>query len=219
MIDHTFLKAFGSDADISTLCEEAMRHRFACVIVNPAELERCAGILKGSGIPVGTVIGFPLGQNVTAVKEFEMRDAAERGATELDMVINVRALHAGRVDLVKREMESLARVCDNIGGVSKVILETCYLSDPEKRQACAIARDAGIDFVKTSTGLGAGGATAADIRLMRAAVGPAMGVKASGGIRNLAAALAMIEAGANRLGTSGGVAIVKELATREKGNV
>lgn len=217
MIDHTFLKAFGTDADIATLCEEAVRHRFACVMVNPAEIERCLGILKGAGIPVGTVIGFPLGQNTSAVKEYEMRDAARRGATELDMVINVRALHAGRTELVKREMETLARVCADIGGVSKVILETCYLTDPEKRQACLIARDAGIHFVKTSTGLATGGATVADIRLMRAAVGSGMGVKASGGIRDLAAALAMIEAGANRLGTSGGVAIVKELATREKG--
>jgi len=220
MIDHTFLKAFGAEADIRRLCEEALEYRFAAVMVNPAEVERCAQLLRHSGIAVGTTIGFPLGQNTAAVKEYEMRDAVRRGARELDMVINIRALQAGDVETVRKEMDRLASVCREAQCVSKVILETCYLGDREKRAACALAQNAGIDFVKTSTGFGTGGATVADVRLMRAAVGPKMGVKASGGIRDLDAALDMIEAGASRLGTSSGVAIVTEaLSKREKGSV
>jgi len=218
LIDHTLLKAFGPESDLRTLCAEAVEYRFASVMVHPCQIERCLAWLQGSGIPVGTVIGFPLGQNTTAVKEFEMRDALRRGARELDMVINLRALQAGDLGQVRAELEILAGVCRAAGAVSKAILETCYLTDAEKRRACELARETGVQFVKTSTGFGSGGATVADIRLMRETVGPAVGVKASGGIRDAATALAMIEAGANRLGTSSGVAIVRELLQREKGD-
>lgn len=213
-IDHTFLKAFGSSADIETLCAEAARCRFACVMVNPCEIERCLRLLEGAGIPVGVTIGFPLGQNTTAVKEFEARDAAQRGARELDMVINVRALQAGEARVVRAEMRALAAVCADARATSKVILETCYLNDADKRMACLLARDEGIGFVKTSTGYGASGATVEDIRLMRETVGERMGVKASGGIRDLETALAMFRAGADRIGTSAGVAIVDALRAR-----
>jgi deoxyribose-phosphate aldolase len=214
MIDHTYLKAFGTPRDIESLCAEAVRYGFGAVMVNPAEIETCAALLKGQRVPIGVTIGFPLGQNTTAVKEYEARDAAARGARELDMVINVRALQRGALDVLRAEMTALARVCREAGALSKVILETCYLTDEQKRQACRIAREAGIDFVKTSTGLGSGGATVADIRLMRETVGPKMGVKASGGIRDLDTTLAMIEAGATRIGTSSGVAIVEEARQR-----
>jgi deoxyribose-phosphate aldolase len=211
MIDHTFLKAFGTAADMENLCAEACRYRFACVMVNPAEIERCVGLLQGSGIPVGVTIGFPLGQNTVAVKEFEARDALKRGARELDMVINVRALQAGDTRLLRSEIAAFARACESGQALSKLILETCYLNEQEKRTACAIARDEGIGFVKTSTGMGSGGATVEDIRLMRETVGERVGVKASGGIRDFDSALAMIRAGANRIGTSSGIAIVEAL--------
>jgi len=216
MIDHTFLKAFGTAQDVEKLCTEACRYRFATVMVNPAEIERCVQLLAGTGISIGATIGFPLGQNCTPVKEFEAQDAIARGARELDMVINIRALQDGRADVVRLEMQMLAAVCREHGCVSKVILETCYLTDSRKRLACELAREAGVDFVKTSTGFGAGGATVGDVRLLRAAVGPSMGVKASGGIRDLSTAIAMIEAGANRLGTSGSVSIVEELRRRKE---
>ena len=217
MIDHTFLKAFGTPKDIERLCAEAGEFGFGAVIVNPAEIERCVERLKGTPVAVGATIGFPLGQNTAAAKEYEARDAVARGARELDMVINVRALQSGEMEPLRAELSALAGVCREARALSKVILETCYLSDEEKRLACRMAKDAGVDFVKTSTGFGAGGATVADIRLMRAAVGPDMGVKASGGIRDLDTALAMIEAGATRIGTSGGVAMVEEARRRAKG--
>ena len=214
LIDHTFLKAFGPPADIDRLCAEAREYGFACVMVNPSEIERCRALLGASRVPIGVTIGFPLGQSTAAVKDFECRDAVQRGARELDMVLNVRALQAGALSLVRSELQSLVRVCADAGAESKLILETCYLSDTEKKTACLMARDAGVRFVKTSTGLGAGGATIADIRLMRETVGSQMGVKASGGIRDLDTALAMLAAGANRIGTSSGVALVQELRRR-----
>jgi len=211
MIDHTFLKAFGTPADIEKLCREAVQWGFACVMVNPSEIEHCVRLLQGTAVPVGVTLGFPLGQNTVAVKEYETQDAMARGARELDMVINVRALQAGARDVVRAEMAALVRAGRPAGLVTKVILETCYLTDEQKQQACRLAKDEGVGFVKTSTGFGAGGATVADIRLLRAAVGSGLGVKASGGIRDLAAARAMLDAGANRLGTSSGVALVEEL--------
>lgn len=214
LIDHTYLKAFGTPADIERLCAEARQTGFACVMVNPAEIERCVALLKGSAIPVGVTIGFPLGQNTTDVKLYESRDAIRRGARELDIVLNVRALQAGDADSVREELTAFARICRDAGAISKVILETCYLDDAQKRTACLLAREAGLDFVKTSTGFGTGGATVEDVRLMRAAVGEDMGVKASGGIRDLESALAMVAAGATRLGTSSGVALVEELRKR-----
>ena len=214
LIDHTFLKPYGTPADIETLCEEAVRYRFAMVAVNPAETARCAALLKGSGVRTGAAIGFPLGQSTSAAKAFETRDVIAMGAGEIDMVINLRALQAGDAALVLAEIADMAAACRESGVISKVILETCYLSDDEKRSVCRMACEAGADFVKTSTGFGTAGATVADIRLMREAVGPAMGVKASGGVRTLEDALAMIGAGATRIGTSSGVALVETLKAR-----
>jgi deoxyribose-phosphate aldolase len=214
MIDHTFLKAFGTAEDIERLCEEALRYEFAMVAINPAEVTRCVRLLAGSAVRVGAAIGFPLGQSTSEVKAFEMRDSIHKGAGEMDMVINVRALQSGDVALVRREMADMVKACRPAGVISKVILETCYLTGAEKEAVCRLAVDEGADYVKTSTGFGTAGATVADVRLMRAAVGQNMGVKAAGGIRDLATALAMIEAGATRLGTSASVAIVEELRAR-----
>lgn len=214
MIDHTFLKPYGTPADIERLCDEARRYRFAMVAINPAETERCVALLRGSGVRTGAAIGFPLGQSTSATKAFETRDAINKGAGEIDMVINLRALQAGDDARVQAEIADLVAACRPHRVISKVILETCYLSDDEKRRVCRLARDAGADFVKTSTGFGAGGATVADIRLMRATVGPAMGVKASGGVRTLEEALTLIAAGATRIGTSSGVALVEALKAR-----
>ncbi len=211
MIDHTFLKPFGTPADIESMCAEARRYGFAMVAIHPAEVERCVGLLAGTGIGIGAAVGFPLGQNTPAVKDYETRDAIARGATEIDMVINIRALQAGDTHTTRAEITALVRVCRAAQVISKVILETCYLSDDEKRQVCRMALEEGADFVKTSTGFGPAGATVEDVRLMRSVVGQAMGVKASGGIRSLEAALGMIEAGATRIGTSNGPAIIEAL--------
>lgn len=217
MIDHTFLKPFGTAADIEKLCEEAMRYRFAMVAINPAETARCVGLLKGSGVRAGAAIGFPLGQSTSETKAFETRDAIAKGAGEIDMVINLRALQAGDEAKVLAEIADMAAACRPHRVISKVILETCYLSDDEKRRVCSMACEAGVDFVKTSTGFGTGGATVADIRLMREAVGTEMGVKASGGVRTLEDALAMLRAGATRIGTSSGVALVEALRVKRGG--
>ncbi len=217
MIDHTFLKQFGKPADIERLCDEARRYGFATVVVNPAETARCVALLKGSGVRTGVVAGFPFGQNTSATKAFETREAIAIGAGEIDMVINIRALQSGDDALVRAEIEELAAACRAAGVISKIILETCYLTDDEKRRVCRMGRAARVDFVKTSTGFGAGGATVEDVRLMREAAGPSMGVKASGGVRTLDAALAMIRAGATRIGTSNGVALVEELRARQTG--
>ena len=208
MIDHTFLKASGSGAAIDALCAEALQYRFGAVMVHPCEVARCVRLLAGSTVRVGTVTGFPLGQNTSVVKRFETRDSLDRGAREIDLVMNVRALQAGEEACVRREFDDLAAACRAAGAISKVILETCYLSDDQKRLACRLAVEAGIDFVKTSTGLATGGATVADVRLMADAVAGRARVKAAGGIRTLVDALAMIEAGATRIGTSSGVAIL-----------
>lgn len=208
MIDHTFLQPYGGPEKIEQLCAEARRYHFAMVAIQPAEVERCVHLLEGSGVRVGAAIGFPLGQNTSAVKLCEMQDAIRRGAGELDMVINIRALQCGDTELVRAEINDLVRICKPANVTSKVILETCYLTDAEKRLVCEIALKAGADFVKTSTGFGLKGASVEDVRLMRETVGTQMGVKAAGGIRSLEAALAMIEAGATRIGTSAGVAIL-----------
>jgi deoxyribose-phosphate aldolase len=212
MIDHTFLKPFGGPEDIERLCDEARRYGFAMVAINPAEVEQCARLLSGSAVRVGAAIGFPLGQNTPAVKAFEIRDSLVRGAGEIDLMINIRALQAGDSVLVRDEIADMARACRKAGEISKVILETCYLSETQKVQVCRMALEVGADFVKTSTGFGPAGATVEDVRLMRSVVGAEMGVKAAGGIRSLSAALTMIEAGATRIGTSAGVAIVEEAA-------
>ena len=214
MIDHTFLKAYGGPEPIEKLCAEAREYGFAMVAVNAAEAERCAELLKGTKTRVGVAISFPLGQMTSAAKAFEIRDAIAKGAGEVDMVQNLRALQSGNDALVLAELEDLAKTCREHGVISKVILENCYLTDEQKVRACELAVKAGVDFVKTSTGFGTGGATVADIALMRRTVGPDMGVKAAGGIRTLDAALDMIRAGATRIGTSAGVAIVEELKAR-----
>ena len=209
MIDHTFLKAFGTEEDIKKLCDEARSYQFAMVAINPAEVTTCAKLLTGSGVRVGAAIGFPLGQTTTECKAFETKDAIDKGATEIDTVINVRALQKGQTDIVKREIEDMVSICKPVGVICKVILETCYLTDEEKETVCRIAKEAGVDFVKTSTGFGTAGATVHDIELMRRIVGKSIGVKASGGVRDLKAALSMIKAGATRIGTSSGVSIIE----------
>lgn len=209
IIDHTFLKPFGTSENIEKLCAEARKYNFAMVAINPAEVETCVKLLEGSPVRVGAAIGFPLGQTTTECKAFETRDAIEKGATEIDTVINVRALQKGRLDIVKKEIEDMVAICKPAGVICKVILETCYLSDAEKETVCRIAKEAGVDFVKTSTGFGTAGATVEDVALMRRVVGPEIGVKAAGGIRDLDTALAMIKAGATRIGTSSGVSIVE----------
>jgi deoxyribose-phosphate aldolase len=215
LIDHTFLKPFGAPADIEQLCAEARTYGFAMVAINPAEVEHCVYLLKGSAVRVGAAIGFPLGQNTIAVKLYETQDAIAHTAGEIDMVINVRALQAGDVQTVHDEIAGMVALCKPPGVISKVILETCYLTDEQKRQVCELALQAGADFVKTSTGFGPMGATTSDVRLMRAVVGDQMGIKAAGGIRTLDAALDMIRAGATRIGTSNGVAIVEACRQRQ----
>ena len=207
MIDHTFLKPFGTAENIEKLCAEARQYKFAMVAINPAEVETCVKLLEGSGVRVGAAIGFPLGQNTVECKAFETRDAIAKGATEIDTVINVRALQKGQTDIVKKEIEDMV----------KVILETCYLSDEEKETVCRIAKEAGVDFVKTSTGFGTAGANVHDVALMRRVVGSEIGVKAAGGIRDLETALALIQVGATRIGTSSGIQIVEAYKELKKG--
>lgn len=209
MIDHTFLKPFGTAENIEKLCAEAREYNFAMVAINPAEVTTCVKLLEGSKVRTGAAIGFPLGQTTTECKAFETRDAIEKGATEIDTVINIRALQKGQLDIVKKEIEDMVSICKPAGVICKVILETCYLTDAEKETVCRIAKEAGVDFVKTSTGFGTAGATVEDVALMRRVVGPEIGVKAAGGIRDLDTALAMIKAGATRIGTSSGVSIVE----------
>lgn len=211
MIDHTFLKSFGPPSDIERICAEAVEYGFAIVAVNPAEVENCVKLLRNSEVGVGAAIGFPLGQNTSETKAFETRDAIGKGATEIDTVINIRALQAGHSDIVFREIAEMVEICRPAGVISKVILETCYLSNEDKIAVCEMACRAGVDFVKTSTGFGKAGATLDDVELIRRICGPAMGIKASGGVRDLETALSMVHAGATRIGTSSGVAILNEL--------
>lgn len=212
LIDHTFLRPYGTSEDIERLCEEARTYNFISVAVNPAEVTRCVELLEDSRVKVGAAVGFPLGQSTTSVKIYEAKDAIERGALEIDMVMNLRALQSGEFDEVRAEFRALADLCRFNSVVSKVILETCYLTDTEKRRACELALETGVDFVKTSTGFGPAGATVADVRLMREVVSLDVGVKAAGGIRTLEQALQMLGAGATRLGTSSGVQIVSSLS-------
>lgn len=212
LIDHTLLKPEATAALIDRLCDEALEHRFAAVCVNPTHVQRVARRLRRSGIAACTVVGFPLGATLTAVKAYEAERALAAGATELDMVLNIGALKAGDVALVTRDIRAVVRVAHAAGALVKVIIEACLLTDAEKRAACLAVQKARADFVKTSTGLSTGGATVADVALLRAAVGPKLGVKAAGGIRSLADAQAMVAAGATRLGTSAGVALLRDAA-------
>jgi deoxyribose-phosphate aldolase len=209
MIDHTLLKPDATYAQIAQLCDEARQHRFASVCVNPTHVARCARLLAGSGVPVCTVAGFPLGATPTAVKVCETRQALADGATEVDMVINVGSLKSDDSEFVQQDIAAVAEACRTGGALLKVIIEAALLTDEEKESVCRLAVAAGADFVKTSTGFGPGGATVADVALMRRVVGPEIGVKAAGGIRTYEDALQMIAAGANRIGASAGVKIVE----------
>jgi deoxyribose-phosphate aldolase len=206
-IDHTLLKPDATEEEIRVLCEEARRHHFASVCVNPHWVSLCASLLGGSGVEVCTVIGFPLGATTSGSKAFEASEAVSRGATEVDMVINVGALKGKDYATVHDDIQAVVRAVRGSACV-KVILETALLDDDEKIAACALAKEAGANYVKTSTGFGGGGATVADVALMRRVVGEMVGVKASGGIRDRETAEAMIAAGANRLGASAGVKIL-----------
>lgn len=206
-IDHTLLKPDASQEQIATLIEEAKKYDFASVCVNPTWVSFVAQALKGTDVKVCTVIGFPLGANTPELKAFETSDAIQNGANEIDMVINIGALKSRNFDLVERDIRAVVEAAK--GTLVKVIIETCLLTDDEKVKACQIAQKAGADFVKTSTGFSTGGATVADVALMRKTVGPDMGVKASGGARSYEDALAFIKAGATRIGASSGVAIME----------
>ena len=210
MIDHTNLKAFADDAAFEKLCDEAKKYNFKMVAINPAQTVRCKKKLEGSPVHVGAAICFPLGQTTLECKIFETKDAIEKGADEIDYVINVAELKNKNYDYIKKEMEEIVKICREAGKTSKVIFENCYLTDDEKRKVAEIAKEVKPDFIKTSTGFGTGGATVEDVKLMKSVVGDEVKVKAAGGIRDLKTALAMIEAGAERLGTSAGVAIVEE---------
>ena len=206
-IDHTLLKPDASQEQIETLIEEAKKYDFASVCVNPTWVNFAAQALKATDVKVCTVIGFPLGANTPELKAFETSDAIQNGANEVDMVINIGALKSRNFDLVERDIRAVVEAAE--GTLVKVIIETCLLTDDEKVKACQIAQKAGADFVKTSTGFSTGGATVADVALMRKTVGPDMGVKASGGARSYEDALAFIKAGATRIGASSGVAIME----------
>lgn len=210
-MDHTLLKPEATAADIDRVVAEARQYGTASVCVNPYWVARVAAGLAGSGVKTCTVIGFPLGATSTASKVAETRDATAHGAQEIDMVINIGELKAGNDDAVRSDISAVANATHGAGALLKVIIETCLLSDEEKRRACELSVAGGADFVKTSTGFSTGGATTADITLMRETVGPELGVKASGGIRTLEAAEAMIEAGATRLGVSAAVSILEEV--------
>ena len=209
MIDHTNLKAFADDAAFQKLCDEARNYQFKMVAINPAQTVRCKEKLKGCPVHVGAAIGFPLGQTTLECKIFETKDAIEKGADEIDYVINVAELKNKNYDYIRKEMEEIVGICKEAGVISKVIFENCYLTDEEKRKVAEIAKEVRPDFIKTSTGFGTGGATAEDVKLMKSVVGGDVKVKAAGGIRDLETALAMIEAGAERLGTSAGVEIIE----------
>lgn len=213
MIDHTVLKAFSSREDVIQVCKEAKEHNFFSVCINPTHIELAKKELEGSNVKVCTVIGFPLGANTSEVKAFETKDAIAKGAHEVDMVINIGALKDKDYDLVLNDIKAVVDAA-NKEALVKVIIETCYLTDEEKKIACELSVKAGADYVKTSTGFGTGGSTPEDIKLMRDVVGPNVGVKASGGVRTTEDAVKVIEAGASRIGASASIAI----ATGVKGN-
>lgn len=215
-IDHTILKADATLDDIKRLCSEAKEYGFASVCVNPSYVEAASKELGDSSVAVCTVVGFPLGATTPTQKALETAEAIALGADEVDMVINLGAVKSKDWDLVEKDIRSVVAAASE-KTVVKVIIETCLLDDEEKARVCRIAKDAGADFVKTSTGFSNGGATADDVRLMRETVGPEMGVKASGGIHTADEAVTMIEAGATRIGTSSGVEIVQSFADNKKG--
>jgi len=209
-IDHTVLKPEATEAQIIQLCEEARRYQFMAVCVNPVWVQRCASLLAGTDTRVATVVGFPLGATLSAVKAYETQQLVQAGAQEIDMVINIGALKSKDSALVARDIAAVVQASGSGQALTKVIIEAALLDDEEKQLACRLACEAGAEFVKTSTGFSIGGATAHDVALMRQVVGPHVGVKAAGGIRTYADALTMIAAGANRLGASASVKIMQE---------
>lgn len=215
LIDHTLLKADAQPGDIEKLCMEAKTHQFASVCVNPANVPLAYQILKDTSVKVCTVVGFPLGATLSEVKAFETAAAIKAGAGEIDMVINIGALKSKNYDLVEADIRAVVEAAQ--GTLVKVIIETCLLTNEEKEIACQLAKKAGAQFVKTSTGFSTGGATIEDIQLMRKTVGPEMGVKASGGVRDRKTALQMIEAGATRIGTSSGIGILENQGDSQGG--
>lgn len=208
-IDHTILKAVATASDVEKLCLEAKEYDFASVCVNPANVALAKELLKDTDVKVCTVIGFPLGANTIEIKAAEAMDAVNNGAEEIDMVINVGKAKEHDYDYIANEIKAVVEASN--GNLVKVIIETCYLTDDEKAEVCRSASIAGAHFVKTSTGFGTGGATVEDVKLMRSSILDTMSVKASGGIRTVEDFLAMIDAGANRIGTSSGIAIMKGL--------
>ncbi|WP_331478057.1 deoxyribose-phosphate aldolase [Terrisporobacter hibernicus] len=214
MIDHTVLKAFSSKEDVIKVCKEAKEHGFFSVCINPTHIELAKQELEGSNVKVCTVIGFPLGANTSEVKAFETKDSISKGAHEVDMVINIGALKDKNYDLVYKDIKAVVDAA-NKEALVKVIIETCYLTDEEKKIACELSVKAGADYVKTSTGFGTGGSTPEDIKLMRDVVGPNVGVKASGGVRTTDDAIKVIDAGASRIGASASISI----ATGEKTDI
>jgi deoxyribose-phosphate aldolase len=210
LIDHTLLAPDATRQDIERLCREAAEHGFATVCINPVWVAACAALLRGTPVLVCSVVGFPLGATTPDVKQFETRRVIFDGAREVDMVIDIGALKSGDLGALARDIEAVTLPCRDCGVVSKVIIEAAVLTDDEKVTACTLARAAGADFVKTSTGFGPGGATVADVALMRRVVGAGMGIKAAGGIRDVESLEAMVAAGATRIGASAGVRIVRE---------
>lgn len=214
VIDHTMLRPQASCEEMERFCAEAVSLGVGAVAIHQVWVPIAARILRGTGIKVGTVVGFPFGATLPSVKRVEAEASIRAGAEELDMVMNIGAMRSGNLEGVQSDIQGVVDIAHDFGCIIKVILENAYLSDEQKVVACQIAKRAGADFVKTSTGLGPSGATEADVRLMRKTVGPSMGVKAAGGIRSLGEALKMLEAGASRLGTSASVAILAEAARR-----
>jgi deoxyribose-phosphate aldolase len=215
VLDHTLLKPDATRAQVIRLCHEAAEHRFACAMVNPAWVKVAAETLAGTGVPVGVVVGFPLGATLAACKRDETARVLKLGAHDVDMVLNIGLLKSGTkedYEAVKQEIRGVVELSHGAGGIVKVILETCLLTFEEKHRASELALSAGADFIKTSTGFSTGGATVDDIALMRSVAGTRAGVKASGGIRSLADASAMLHAGATRIGASASVKILAELA-------
>lgn len=207
-IDHTLLKPDASKAGIRKLCNEAALYGFKAVCVNPSHVVLCKELLKGTDVKVATVVGFPLGANTTETKVFETKDSVLKGADEIDMVINIGALKEGDYKLVEDDIKAVVDACRG-QAIVKVIIETCLLTDDEKRKACELSMSAGAHFVKTSTGFSTGGATVEDVALMKSVVGDNLEVKASGGVRDRETAIKMIEAGATRIGTSSGIKIIE----------
>ncbi|MFA9397798.1 MAG: deoxyribose-phosphate aldolase [Clostridiaceae bacterium] len=210
MIDHTILKPEATKEEVLNICKEAIENNFASVCINPGRVLEVAEALKGSSVEVCTVIGFPLGANTTKVKAFETEEAILNGATEVDMVINVGKLKEKDYEYIKEDIKAVVEKAKG-HAITKVIIETCLLSDEEKETVCKLAKEAGANFVKTSTGFNKGGATASDIALMRKTVGDSMGVKASGGVRTTKDALTMIENGASRIGASASISIIENI--------